>query len=354
MVNGGRFIDNLMERRGSRPFGAAAKEGFGGEPGSSPFGSSPSDPSSSSPFGSSSGPFGSASSAEPGGYGGPASQGQPEETPEDPSATPFEKPTPTKEENPWMAQQNNNPSASKPSTVPGLSAPPDEEEEDPLQKTQPVGTKTELPPTTNPADPTADPTKEPSAAPTWNPGKNAGQKVTIIGFDRDKLEDPKSGSDPGSKYSPAAKAFYNGLKQDVGLSRGGLDNMVNYLRANGFKDAKMVGDDKIDFGDGMGPIDVIRSDGQIVFQNTTGNPVWENKAKTGSFGPGAAKIPGTPGTPPDKPGATAESTTSMPGLPNPASPDYVASQYEELLSKYFGKKAKTPGMILKSGSGLPR
>lgn len=124
----------------------------------------------------------------------------------------------------------------------------------------------------------------PAAAPSWSPGAKAGQKVTLLGFDSGKLEDPGSGSAAGSKYTGAAKAFYNGLKQDVGLSRGGLDNMTNYLKANGFGNAKAVGDDKIDFGDGNGPVDVIRSDGQIVFQNTTGNPTWEGQYGHGDGG----------------------------------------------------------------------
>jgi hypothetical protein len=128
------------------------------------------------------------------------------------------------------------------------------------------------------------------AAPTWNPGAKAGQKVTLLGFDSDKLEDPNSGSAAGSKYDAAAKTFYNGLKQDVGLSRGGLGNMVGYFKGNGFPDATAVGDDKID-PDGPGPkapIDVIRSDGQIVFQNTTGNPQWEGQYGGGGGGGGGS------------------------------------------------------------------
>ncbi len=86
---------------------------------------------------------------------------------------------------------------------------------------------------------------QPSAAPqTWAPGAKAGQDITLLGFDKDKLRDPNSGSAAGSKYTPAAKAFYNGLVQDVGLSRGGLDNMVNYLKANGFENATSDGKQK--------------------------------------------------------------------------------------------------------------
>jgi hypothetical protein len=133
----------------------------------------------------------------------------------------------------------------------------------------------------------------PSSGPSVAPGAHAGQKVTLLGFDSSKLEDPGSGGAAGSKYSPAAKTFYNGLKQDVGLQRGGLGNMVLYAQGNGFPNAKAVGDDKIDFGDGNGPVDVIRGDGQIVFQNTTSNPVWEGKNGGGgaSGGGGSAPMP---------------------------------------------------------------
>jgi hypothetical protein len=134
------------------------------------------------------------------------------------------------------------------------------------------------------------PTSTPTDArptPTWSAGANAGKNSgMILGFDTDKLNDPNSGSAAGSKYTAAAKAFSGGLKQDVGVSRGGLDNMLNYVKGNGFQNAKLVGDDKIDFGDGNGPIDVIGSDGSIRFQNTTDNPVWE--AQHGGGGGGSA------------------------------------------------------------------
>ncbi len=123
------------------------------------------------------------------------------------------------------------------------------------------------------------PIAPPKPAQTWTPGAKAGQDVTLLGFDSDKLFDPNSGSAAGSKYTNDAKVFAQGLKQDVGLSRGGLGNMVNFYKGNGFPDAAAVGDDKID-PDGSGPqapIDVIRSDGQIVYQNTVGNPYWEGQ-----------------------------------------------------------------------------
>ncbi len=185
--------------------------------------------------------------------------------------------------------------AAAPGVRPGVSAGP------PIIDTGVAAGKDRGPITDAAAAPGGNATAEPSAAPSWNPGAKAGQDVTLLGFDRDKLFSPDSGSAAGSKYTPAAKAFAQGLKQDVGLSRGGLGNMTAYLKANGFPNAKEVGDDKIDFGDGQGPIDVIRGgDNQIVFQNTTGNPTWEGQhggaggASDGGMAPDAGAALGGP------------------------------------------------------------
>lgn len=42
----------------------------------------------------------------------------------------------------------------------------------------------------------------------------------------------------------------------------GLDRIVDRVRENGYPDAKVTGDDTIDFGDGYGNIDVLTADGQ--------------------------------------------------------------------------------------------
>ncbi len=165
---------------------------------------------------------------------------------------------------------------------------------DPGQQASPAAPPAELPSPPFAGDaPGLPPVGAPPAAPpSWNKGANAGKNSgMILGFDTDKLNDPGSGSAAGSKYTSAAKAFSGGLKEDVGVSRGGLDNMNNYLKANGFPNAQVVGDDKIDFGDGMGPIDVIRSDGQIVFQNTSGNPIWEGQGFKSDVGGGGGGTP---------------------------------------------------------------
>ena len=163
---------------------------------------------------------------------------------------------------------------------------------------------------------------------TWTPGANAGKgNGMILGYDTGKLNDPTYTK--GTKYNDAVRAFSGGLKQDVGLSRGGLDNMINYLKSNGFANAQGVGDDKIDFGDGAGPIDVIRSDGQIVFQDPRGvdkgagggNPGAMTNSRPGSvvgdmttspINPTAGVVLGDPSAP----GPTEAGTTAnAPGMP---------------------------------------
>jgi hypothetical protein len=129
--------------------------------------------------------------------------------------------------------------------------------------------------------------------PTLGANKEGPNKSIILGFDADKLADPNSGSAAGSKYTPAAKTFYAALTNGVGVSRGATDGMVEYLKKNGFPNATSDGQQKIDFGDGNGPIDVIRGgDNAVVFQNTTANPVWE--AKYGKGGGGGESGGGSP------------------------------------------------------------
>lgn len=92
----------------------------------------------------------------------------------------------------------------------------------------------------------------------------AGSYGAIQGFDTGKLNDTGYSS---AKYTPAVKAFSAALGSGVQLSRNGQAPMVDYLKSNGFPNAQAVGDDKIDFGDGNGPIDVVQQNGSIWFQN---------------------------------------------------------------------------------------
>lgn len=114
----------------------------------------------------------------------------------------------------------------------------------------------------------------------------------IQGFDINKLNGTIPYDSP-QKYSDAVRVFSRGLGAGgVQISRGNLGGMVSFAQANGFPNARAVGDDKIDFGDGNGPIDVITSDGQIWFQN--GDDRFAQPGAT-SGAPGAA--PGAPGAP---------------------------------------------------------
>jgi hypothetical protein len=124
---------------------------------------------------------------------------------------------------------------------------------------------------TNPIATASQPAAGDGGIPAWATSASAhlnspvagGQNV-LLGFDTGKLNDPNYHS---NKYSNAAKTYFQGLENNVGISRGGLGNMVTFAQQNGFKNAKAVGDDKIDFGDGQGPVDVIGSNGEVHFEN---------------------------------------------------------------------------------------
>lgn len=89
----------------------------------------------------------------------------------------------------------------------------------------------------------------------------------VPGFDLGKLNNPKHQND---KYTPAVRAFSQGLGAGVTVARGQLDPMLKHIQANGFPQARAVGDDKIDFGDGRGAVDVITSQGALWFNNQPG------------------------------------------------------------------------------------
>jgi Predicted membrane protein len=105
----------------------------------------------------------------------------------------------------------------------------------------------------------------PAPPPPAEPPAPAEQHYgNIQGFDFGKLADPNYHSD---KYTDSVRKFSQYLGSGGAIGRGNFDPVTAWLHANGFKDAHAVGDDKIDFGDGNGPIDVINSKGEVWFQN---------------------------------------------------------------------------------------
>ena len=89
--------------------------------------------------------------------------------------------------------------------------------------------------------------------------------ASIQGFDFTKLTNTSYQS---PKYSPAVRAFSQALfalNPSAAASRDHLEPLVEAVKQRGFPNAAAVGDDKIDFGDGVGPIDVITSSDQWWF-----------------------------------------------------------------------------------------
>jgi hypothetical protein len=84
--------------------------------------------------------------------------------------------------------------------------------------------------------------------------------AAIPGFDFGKLTDLRHVND---KYTPAVRAFSQAISAgSLPPVSSSLPSIVSYAQANGFPDAKVVGRDTIDFGDGHGAIDVITTVGQ--------------------------------------------------------------------------------------------
>lgn len=157
--------------------------------------------------------------------------------------------------------------------------------------------------------PTGTPTTEPAPAPA--PKKYGA----IQGFDLGKIDGSKP-YDSGSKYSDSLRGFSNFLGEGGKIGRNDLGGALDWLHSNGFAGAKGVGDDKIDFGDGQGPIDVINSKGEVWFQNGDDRFVQEGNAAalgmpSGSGGGGAGGYGGGGGA---SGGSGGGSSSSGPGF----------------------------------------
>ena len=90
----------------------------------------------------------------------------------------------------------------------------------------------------------------------------------VPGFDFEKLSGTRPYDSP-QKYSDAVRNFSEFLGGGGQLARNNLGGAVDFAKSKGFN-ASAVGDDKIDYGDGRGAIDVVRSDGQLWFNNMPG------------------------------------------------------------------------------------
>jgi hypothetical protein len=84
----------------------------------------------------------------------------------------------------------------------------------------------------------------------------------VPGFDTNKLKDTTHQND---KYIPSVRTLSQYVGSGGQVTRGHLDGLAAYAKAHGFPNAHVVDDDEVDFGDGHGPIDVIRSDGALQF-----------------------------------------------------------------------------------------
>jgi len=81
----------------------------------------------------------------------------------------------------------------------------------------------------------------------------------MLGFDYTKLNTPTHTT---PKYVFARATQDVDLGWDRASRSAGLQKIVDSVRQNGYPDAKVTGDDTIDFGDGYGNIDVLTADGQ--------------------------------------------------------------------------------------------
>jgi hypothetical protein len=164
----------------------------------------------------------------------------------------------------------------------------------------------------------------------------------LLGFETSKLLDPNKTEGESGKYTAAAKAFGQAyLSGRANISRGNLQPMIDAVRGQ-FPNARIVGDDKIDFGDGKGPIDVIGSDGTVRFQNTLDNAQYMAGHGGGGAQPAApaghggvpapaqpTSLPPAPPMPPPAPPLTRpDGTIYQPGqLPADTAKDYEKFTY---------------------------
>lgn len=81
----------------------------------------------------------------------------------------------------------------------------------------------------------------------------------MLGFDYTKLNTP-SHTTPKYVFARATQDLSFGW--DRASRSEGLARIAEYARKNGYPETKVVGDDRLNFGDGYGDIDVLTGDGQ--------------------------------------------------------------------------------------------
>jgi hypothetical protein len=93
------------------------------------------------------------------------------------------------------------------------------------------------------------------------PAADAAPKVYqgMLGFDYVKLNDPNHTT---PKYVFARATQDVTLPFDRASRSAGLQSITDYVKQHGYANATVTGHDSIDFGDGMGSVDVLTGDGQ--------------------------------------------------------------------------------------------
>ena len=99
-----------------------------------------------------------------------------------------------------------------------------------------------------------------SVDPGLNPSASASRSYQpMLGFDYTKLN---TATHVTPKYVFARATQDVTLGWDRASRSAGLEQIADYVRQHGYANAAVVADDKIDFGDGYGAIDVLTGDGQ--------------------------------------------------------------------------------------------
>lgn len=81
----------------------------------------------------------------------------------------------------------------------------------------------------------------------------------MLGFDYAKLNNPNHNT---AKYVFARATQDLEFPWDRASRSAGLQRIADYAKERGYPNTAVIGDDKIDFGDGYGAIDVLTGDGQ--------------------------------------------------------------------------------------------